>query len=123
MCLQAKRLLLVEDEPLLLLSLQEGLSELGCSVVAAECRLPGAIESASRLDFDAALLDISIAGESVGPVALALEERGIPFVFATGYETHPVVDAFPAAAHLRKPYLLETVEQALNEVLAQREGL
>ena len=34
---------------------------------------------------DLALLDVNVAGEKVFPVAYALEERGIPFLFVTGY--------------------------------------
>lgn len=43
-----------------------------------------------RESIDAAVLDINLQGEAVFPVADALIERGIPFVFATGYDQSAV---------------------------------
>jgi len=34
---------------------------------------------------DVALLDVNVANEEVFAIAYALEERGIPFLFVTGY--------------------------------------
>jgi hypothetical protein len=36
-------------------------------------------------DFDIAILDVNVNGKVISPVAEAIQMRGIPFVFATGY--------------------------------------
>ncbi|WP_210755899.1 hypothetical protein, partial [Gordonia paraffinivorans] len=59
-------------------------------------------EAMALLDrpIDAAVLDANLNGRSVTPVAEVLRQRGVPFVFATGYgETGGF-----AAPVIRKPY-------------------
>ena len=81
------KVLVVEDESLVALDIENMLEEMGCKVVASVPRLLGALDLASRLDFDLAVLDINLAGEVVYPLAFRLAARGIPFVFSTGYST------------------------------------
>lgn len=114
------RVLIVEDEVLLALSLQEMLTSLGCEVAAWSSSLVDAIRRASFESFDAALLDVNMGGLNVHPVAEVLKERGLPFILTTGYEeldwdreTAPVI---------RKPFRTEDVARALRRLLANRNG-
>ena len=43
---------------------------------------------------DAAILDVNLDGERVAPVADALRERGIPFVFSSGHAREALPDRF-----------------------------
>ena len=78
-------MLLVEDEFLVSLIVDEVLSEAGCIVVGPFARVAEALIAARTEDVDVAVLDVNVAGEMVFPVAHALEARGTPFLFVTGY--------------------------------------
>jgi DNA-binding NtrC family response regulator len=83
--LAGKRVMVVEDELLVALLVEDMLSEAGCTVVGPFARVAEALAAARTEILDAALLDVNVANEKVFPVAYVLEERGIPFLFVTGY--------------------------------------
>jgi hypothetical protein len=60
------------------------------ALVAGEPRLGGAV------------LDPNLMGEMAFPVADALRDRGVPFVFATGYDAHAVPPRFARVRHCEK---------------------
>ena len=80
-----RRVLVVEDEPLIALALEETLAEHGFRVVASAQTVAVALRHVASVQFDVALLDLAIGAESVEPVADRLAAMGLPFVFATGY--------------------------------------
>jgi two-component SAPR family response regulator len=98
------RVILVEDESLAALLMEDMLRDLGCEVVASFESLSPALEwLKGRADLpDGAVLDVNLGGEKVFPLAVALEDRGIPFVFATGYGAVEC-DRFANAPLLHKP--------------------
>jgi hypothetical protein len=59
--------------------------ELGHRVVAEAGDVEIGCELAEIASFDLALLDINIDGASITPVAEAIEKRGLPFLFVSGY--------------------------------------
>jgi len=83
--LAAKRILIVEDEPILAMALEDMLADLGCEVVGPASRLEPALRLAREAALDAAILDINLHGETSHPVADLLRARSIPILFATGY--------------------------------------
>ena len=85
MGLIGKRILVVEDEFLVAMLIEDALTDAGCIVVGPFSRVPEARVAAEQHAVDFALLDVNVAGEKVFPVAEALEARGIPFLFLTGY--------------------------------------
>ncbi|WP_296597773.1 HWE histidine kinase domain-containing protein [Phenylobacterium sp.] len=116
--LKGARVLIVEDAVLLALELETGLSEAGAQVVGPAYELE---EAMALLDqpIDAAVLDANLNGRSVTPVAEVLHQRGIPFVFATGYgETGGAPGGFDAAPVIRKPYDVTQVSAAVAELLS-----
>lgn len=110
------RILIVEDAVLLAMALETGLSDAGAEVLGPAYELE---EALGLLDqhIDAAVLDANLNGLSVQPVADILAERGVPFVFATGYgEGGAAPHGFDAPV-IRKPYDVTQVTAAVAELL------
>jgi CheY-like chemotaxis protein len=108
------RLFVVEDEALVAMLLEDTLAELGCIVVDLAASVQDALGRLIDTVADGAVLDVNIGGEKVFPVADALAERGIPFVFATGYGRAGLDHRYPAATVLTKPYSPEELANALS---------
>ncbi|MEW9614399.1 response regulator [Shinella sp. S4-D37] len=100
----AKRILIVEDEVLVAMHLEDLLTGMGHQVVGPATRIGQAMELARRSEIDAVVLDVNLAGRKSFPVADILRQRGIPFVFATGYGAEGFVDRYRAQPTLRKRY-------------------
>jgi PAS domain S-box-containing protein len=114
--LKGKRILLVEDEPLVAMDLEESLTAAGCAIVGPA----GNVESAKRLiadgGFDAALLDVNLSGHPVDELAAALTQKHIPFAFVTGYGREALPRGFGQVAMITKPF-------ARDQLLGVTEGL
>ena len=114
MALGGLRLIIVEDEAMVAMLLESLLEELGCKVVHWAANVPAAMKAIEGKDFDGALLDVNLAGTTVYPVASALAERNVPFVFVTGYGLIDTPDARFADAHvLKKPFQSAQLAAAL----------
>ena len=109
------KVLVVEDESLVALDIETMLEEMGCKVVASVPRLVRALDLASRLDFDLAVLDINLAGEVVYPLAFRLADRGIPFLFSTGYSTTNLPPELRDRPILKKPVMLASLKRAVAQ--------
>ncbi|WP_126174115.1 response regulator [Altericroceibacterium xinjiangense] len=116
--LAGKRVLIVEDEPIVAMMLEDMLLDLGCEVVASACQVDEALNFARTLQFDAAILDVNIHGARSYPVASALEERGLPYIFATGYGSAGIDARLRKTTVLQKPYRQAQIETALEDLLA-----
>ena len=115
------RAFVVEDETLVLFSLEDVLGDLGCEVVAQAMRIDQAVSTASTLGpVDVAILDVNIGGKPVFPVAQILKERGVPLVFATGYGREGLPPEWQDHAVIVKPYSLQDIERALTPLLLGR---
>ena len=115
--LRGLRVLIVEDEPLVAALIEEYLLDLGCAVVCSARRLSQAQESLEITEIDAAILDVNVAGESIMPLAAGLEERGMPFVFASGYGSKGIESRWTTREMLQKPFSVEELEKALRACL------
>jgi CheY-like chemotaxis protein len=111
------RVLVVEDEFAVLLLVEDMLNELGCTIVGTATRLSDALTLAGKAECDAAILDVNLNGENVGPVAEALDGRGIPMVFSTGYGKSGLEPRWRERPVLQKPYRLEEFAAALSAAL------
>jgi DNA-binding response OmpR family regulator len=102
--LEHMRVLVVEDEFLLGLSLLEDLAEAGADVVGPVSTLDEALEVVTSEAFDLALLDINIRGEMSFPIADALLARNVPLIFLTGYDADVIPERFRRWPRIGKPY-------------------
>src|SRR5712691_9207085 len=66
---KAKRILVVEDEPMIRMLLEDMLGELGYTVAAEAVRIEEALEATKNADFDLAILDADLNGQPASPVA------------------------------------------------------
>jgi CheY-like chemotaxis protein len=118
--LNGLRILVVEDEAAISLLLEDMLLDFGCEVVGPAARLSAALDAVSREKIDLAILDVNVAGEPIYPVAEALKDRSIPFVFSTGYGSAGIKDTYRDRPVLQKPFAQHDLKQKL--LLACRTG-
>jgi CheY-like chemotaxis protein len=71
-------------------------------------------------DFDAAVLDVNLRGRPIYPLAEALAERQVPFLFCTGYEMVDPEGRFANVPVIRKPVHPAAVSAALSDLLKSR---
>jgi CheY-like chemotaxis protein len=114
--LAGKRILVLEDEPLVAMMVEDLLIDLGCIVIGPAMHLPEAMQLAAAETLDGAVLDININGGRSYPVADLLAERGIPAMFATGYGYGEELKG-RAEPVLQKPYQGERLAAALSAIL------
>jgi two-component system, chemotaxis family, sensor kinase Cph1 len=115
------RLLIVEDSFLVIMGLEQMCEDLGWKILGPATRLDTALAMARTEEFDVAMLDVNLAGEMSWPVARALRERGIPFLFSTGYnEMSTLPPDLAGAPLLNKPYRSDDLERILRRLLAER---
>jgi CheY-like chemotaxis protein len=111
------RILVVEDEMLVAMNIEDMLLELGHEVAGLASRLGPALALAGESRFDAAMIDVNLAGEPSFPVADLLIERGIPFLFATGYGRQGIDERYRDHPMLQKPFRAKDLEKALAEIV------
>jgi DNA-binding response OmpR family regulator len=112
------RILVVEDEHLIRMLLEDMLADLGYAVAAAVGTFSEARELAANGDFSAAILDVNLDGQEIFPVADILKERGLPFIFVTGYGERTLSERYRDRPALQKPFQAEQLEAALAGLLA-----
>jgi CheY-like chemotaxis protein len=116
--LRDRRILVVEDEYLIAVSLSDQLQGVGSIVIGpvpSVEKAMKAIESDSKIE--AAILDVNLGGAMAYPVADALLARNIPFVFTSGYEDSDLRNRYPKVKNCLKPYLFHEMERALANAL------
>ena len=111
--LSGRRILIVEDSPVLAPFTVDVLEELGCAVVGPAPNMAAAREMVDAGEFDAALMDVHIRGERVFPLCEALAAKGVPFVLTSGYADWTMPEKWDGRPRLQKPYTIEQVEEAL----------
>jgi CheY-like chemotaxis protein len=118
--LSGHRLLVVEDEMMVLLVIEEMLADLGCSSVTAAASVEQALALIEAQTFDIAMLDVNLNGTMSYPVADMLTARKVPFLFATGYGRHGLDEGYQDRIVLQKPCRLNGLAAALTELLVRR---
>ena len=114
------RVLIVEDEPMIALSLEDVLIDADFEVAGVVGKLEKALALIESGACDAAIVDANLAGVSASPAAIALAARGLPFIVISGYSPEQMQGVFPGAHFLQKPCRPELLIQTLNTLLLNR---
>jgi CheY-like chemotaxis protein len=93
--LSGRRVLVVEDEMLVLIMIEDMLADLGCKSVTSAATVEKALALVDAQAFDFVMLDENLNGSDSRPVAEALFARGVPFVYSTGNTAHSSRDGYP----------------------------
>jgi DNA-binding response OmpR family regulator len=102
--MNGKHVLIVEDEFLIADEMVTIFAREGASIIGPAPTLDAALkllQSAGKID--AAILDIRLQKHLSFPVARKLLERGIPFIFATGYDDEFIPEEFHDIRLCEKP--------------------
>jgi CheY-like chemotaxis protein len=116
--LHERRVLVAEDEFLLARDLRLALADRGANVIgpaASLAKVIDLIQAEARID--GAILDVNLRGETVYAAADLLRERGIPFLFTTGYDLSSLPERFRDVVRCEKPADPGVVLGALNGLL------
>lgn len=110
---ELQRVLVVEDEMMIAMLIEDMLVDMACEVVGPGFSLNQAVALARKEAFDLAVLDVNLGGSESYPVADILRERGIPFIFATGYGQKGLTEAYQNVTTLKKPFTSDELASAL----------
>lgn len=112
-----KTVFVVEDEPLVAMSLAEEIEAAGGAVIGPAGSVASALRMLTQDAPDLAVLDIELEGEAAYPIADALRARGVPFLFTTGFEIDSIPPLYADIPAFQKPYMTRSVIAALADLL------
>ena len=112
-------ILIVEDEALIALDLAEAIKQIDGRPIGPVATVEEALHLLNTHTIEAAILDANLADRDVTPLALALIERGLPFVIHMGTgvpaelaQQHPDLPVIPKPA--RSTMVLAALLQRLS---------
>jgi DNA-binding NarL/FixJ family response regulator len=108
------RILVVEDEMLIAIMIEQTLEAMKCEIVGPAAKLEAALQLARDEAFDVAILDVTIRGGKVYPVAEQLLARGIPFLLASGYGDWALPQSLRDQRRLIKPFTAAMLEEQVR---------
>ena len=100
--LVGRRILVVENEPVIALSIADCLQDAGALVLSAS-NTNDALPIVENSHISAAVLDLDLGGGDSTIVCRRLSDRSIPFLFYSGYDDAFVSDKWPNAIVVGKP--------------------
>jgi two-component SAPR family response regulator len=113
------RVLVVEDETLIAILIEDVLAAMKCEILGPVGKLETAIQIAQEGKFDIAILDVTIRGGKVYPVAEHLLARGVPFVLASGYGDWALPSSLRTQRRLTKPFTAAELEEQIRLLFAK----
>ncbi|HYG88307.1 MAG TPA: response regulator [Azospirillum sp.] len=118
---KATKVLIIEDEPLIVLDLKAILTDMGCDVCGVAETAEQAIEAAKREAPDLILADIRLPGETDGidAVKAIVVERPTPVLYVTGNWRELRSRGLPDAMAIGKPYLPSVLRRAIQTVMGR----
>jgi CheY-like chemotaxis protein len=117
---KSKRILIIEDSPVVGPFTVDALEELGFEPVGPAPNMARARELIEEGEFDAAMMDVHIRGERVFNLCETLAAKGVPFILTSGYADWNMPEKWQDRPRLQKPYTIEDVRIALSDLLGDR---
>ena len=121
--LSGRRVLIVEDEMLVLMAMEDMLADLGCTSIAVAASIERALALIEAEPFDLATLDVNLDGQRSDAIAETLSDHGIPFAFSTGYGGTGVSESYRDHPVLTKPYDNAELTKVLCRLLGSAAGV
>jgi CheY-like chemotaxis protein len=114
--LEGLRILIAEDEALILMEIEDMLLEMKCTIVGPTATVEATLKAIRENEIDGALLDMSLHGKRITPAADELVARGVPFVLCTGYAREDGDEASVRnAPRLTKPFSLQSLRASMDQ--------
>ena len=113
------RVLVAEDVFYLADDMAEALQARGFTIVGPVGRVQAAAEFARTEPLAAAILDINRKQELIYPVVDILRARGVPVLFATGYDRDTIPETYAQIPCWQKPVDLQDLLGALERLTAE----
>ena len=111
--------LIVEDNMIAALDAADILRQAGATTVHTASTVTDALALIDRYPIGFALLDVNLGDRTSLPVAERLASAGVVFILVTGYgDAARVLDGYPPARVISKPFTEETLLKNLREALA-----
>jgi CheY-like chemotaxis protein len=122
--LAGRDVLLVEDSLIIALDAEDIVGRLGAATVSTAATIEGALDLIEETRPSVAMLDINLGDSTSFAIADRLASLDIPFLFATGYgEQAQLPPQHRGRTVVQKPYMLENVARAMDELLGMHEGV
>ena len=115
--LRNRRVLIVEDSPVIAEDTEQMLRDLGCFVVGPATTMADARLLSEKEQMDAAIVDINIRGDKAFSVLRILEERRVPFILTSGYADWTLPPEWQERPRVHKPYSPHSLRDRLIELL------
>jgi DNA-binding response OmpR family regulator len=117
--LLGRRILVVENDPILGLGYEDILIGAGAEVIGPVASVAEAEDIVNENDISAALLDIRLDDGEVWPVARLLARKSVPFAFCTGFfDPNGLQATWPGRPVLGKPTNPQRLINTLANMLA-----
>jgi DNA-binding response OmpR family regulator len=113
-----RRVLIVEDEPLVAMMLEDMLLDADCDIAGMASTVQAGMALAESCTIDFAILDMTLGRESSFPIADALARKGVPLLFVSGYGRESLPQEHRQCVVLTKPFdyeqLMANIDLATN---------
>lgn len=118
---QGRRILVVEDSLLYSEVLCDYLREQRLVPVGPAGRVDTACALARESELDGAIVDLKLADQFSFPICSILVDRGVPFLFLTGYgELSVIPTEYRSAPLVCKPFDAREMSEALRSLLERK---
>lgn len=114
-----KHILVVEDEMMILMMIEDMLTDFGYRVVYSASTVDQALALIEAHHIDAATLDVNLHGVDSYSIADVLDARNVPFAFVTGYGSYGLRKDYHLRPTLKKPFLRQDLEGMLERLLSE----
>ena len=114
--LDGRCILVVEDEAAVALMVAQLATEAGATVIGPIADASTALTLVEAEAVDCAVLDYKLIDGTSVPVADALLERGVPFLFSSAYDLAAIEPRFASVPRMDKVYLPEKLLQTIVAV-------
>lgn len=117
---RSPRIFIVEDNEPVAMLIEALIEDLGWTVAGPATTLADALAAVCDQAIDAAIIDVNLNGEASWAVAAVLRDRGVPFLFTTGYgDTAALPPGLEASAILGKPFQMADLERWLRDTVTE----